>query len=417
MEEGRGHRVAITGMGFITPIGHDTEQVWTNLRDARPGIGPITRFNASDFPSRIAGEVRDFDPAQFMDRKSARNYSRYMQFVLAATKLAIEDSGVDMAEVGPDCCGVMVGTALGGLEVTEQAQTALLEGGVRRVSPFTIPMMLPDMAPAIVAIEHRAGGPNMALVSACASSGNSLGEAAATIRRGAAVVMIAGGGEAAITPLSMAGFAQVKALSLRNQDPEGSSRPFDVERDGFVMAEGAVMMVLEEMEHARARGARVWAELAGYGSSCDMHHFVAPHPEGEGVIRVMRAALADARVEVSEIDYINAHATSTPAGDVAEALAIEKVFVERAASVPVSSTKSVTGHMIGAAGAMGAAAACLAAHHGLLPPTANLSQQDPQIELDCVPLTARTARIGVAMVNTFGFGGHNACLILRMDQG
>ena len=406
-------RVAITGMGFITPIGSDPEQVWANLRDARPGIDLITRFDASEHSARIGGEVRDFDPTRFMDRKSARNHGRYVQYVLAASRLAVEHSGIDLARIGSADCGVVVGTAFGGLEVTEAGHGALLSGGVRRVSPFTIPMMLADMAPAVVAIELRVGGPNFAVVSACASSGDALGEAAEAIRRGAATVMIAGGAEASITPLAMAGFAQVKALSLRNHDPAGASRPFDSERDGFVMAEGAVMLVLEEMKHARSRGATIWAELAGYGSTCDMYHYVAPHPKGEGVIRVMRIALEDAGVSPAEIDYVNAHATSTPDGDLAEAMAIERVLDGRSSSVPVSSTKSVTGHMMGAAGAMGAAATALAMRHGTLPPTANLDHQDPACRLDCIPLKARPAEISVAMVNTFGFGGHNACLVLR----
>src|SRR5438105_292139 len=328
-------RVAITGMGLVTPIGLEPDQVWANLRDARPGIGLITRFDASDYPVRIAGEVRDFDPARYMDRKSARNHGRYVQYVLAACRLAVEHSGIDLAQVGSADCGVTVGTGLGGLEVIEAGHRALLSGGVRRVSPFTVPMMLADMAPAVVAMELRVGGPNFAVVSACASSGDALGEAAETIRRGAATVMIAGGGESCITPLAMAGFAQLKALSPRNHDPARASRPFDAERDGFVMAEGAVMLVLEEMEHARSRGATIWAELAGHGSTCDMHHYVAPHPEGEGVTRVMRVALEDARVAPAEIDYVNAHATSTQDGDLAEALAIERVLDGRTPPVPV----------------------------------------------------------------------------------
>lgn len=403
----------MTGMGFVTPIGHGADEVWSSLRDGRSGIGPITRFDTEGYSTRIAGEVRDFDPGAFMDRKAARNYGRYIQYALAASMRAVDDAGIDLTRLPSEAAGVIIGTGIGGLEEIERGHRRLLELGPRGVSPFTVPMMLANMAPAVVAIRLRAGGPNYSLVSACASSGNAIGEAAEAIRRGHATAMLAGGAEAAITPLTMAGFCQVKAMSARNDDPEGACRPFDRDRDGFVMSEGAVILVLEAEEHALARGARVLAEVAGYGATSDMYHYVAPDPDGAAVSRAMRTAVSDAGLCPGDVGYVNAHATSTQAGDIAEVRAIRRVFGARAAKVPVSSTKSVTGHLLGGAGAMGVAAAILALVHETLPPTINLFHPDGECDLDLVPNRARTAPLNVAMANSFGFGGHNASLVLR----
>jgi 3-oxoacyl-[acyl-carrier-protein] synthase II len=411
-----GTRVAITGMGFVTPIGHDAETVWSGLVEGASGVGPITLFDTTGYSTRIAAEVKGFEPDRYMDRKTARHIGRYCQFALAASRMALEDARLEPAEMDPDDVGVIVSSGIGGMEEIEKSHTALMERGIRRISPFTVPMMIADMAAGIVAIQTRAGGPNYALVSACASSGHGIGEAAEIIKRGDAVAMLAGGAEATITPLTMGAFSQIKAVSERNDEPERACRPWDVARDGFVMGEGSVMLVLEEMEHARRRGARVLAEVAGYGASADMHHFTAPDPEGRGAIRAMRKALDKAHVEPAEVGYVNAHGTSTKLGDIAETKAIKEVFGDHAYSLAVSSTKSVHGHLLGAAGAMEAAACVLALQRGVLPPTINLDEQDPFCDLDYVPNQARQKQVEVAMSNSFGFGGHNATLVLRKPE-
>jgi 3-oxoacyl-[acyl-carrier-protein] synthase II len=411
-----GTRVAITGMGFVTPIGHDAETVWSGLVEGASGVGPITLFDTTGYSTRIAAEVKGFEPDRYMDRKTARHIGRYCQFALAASRMALEDARLEPAEMDPDDVGVIVSSGIGGMEEIEKSHTALMERGIRRISPFTVPMMIADMAAGIVAIQTRAGGPNYALVSACASSGHGIGEAAEIIKRGDAVAMLAGGAEATITPLTMGAFSQIKAVSERNDEPERACRPWDVARDGFVMGEGSVMLVLEEMEHARRRGARVLAEVAGYGASADMHHFTAPDPEGRGAIRAMRKALDKAHVEPAEVGYVNAHGTSTKLGDIAETKAIKEVFGDHAHSLAVSSTKSVHGHLLGAAGAMEAAACVLALQRGVLPPTINLDEQDPFCDLDYVPNQARQKQVEVAMSNSFGFGGHNATLVLRKPE-
>jgi 3-oxoacyl-[acyl-carrier-protein] synthase II len=408
-----GRRVAVTGLGFVTPIGNDLETVWSNLVEGISGVGPITRFDASSYTTRIAGEVRDFDPNQHMDRKTARHLGRYCQFALAATQQALAQADLDPREMDPDEVGVIVSSGTGGMEEIEKNHGVLLARGVRRVSPFTVPMMIADMASGVVAIHTGAGGPNYAIVSACASSAHGLGEAAEIIKRGDATVMLAGGAEATITPLTMAAFCQIKAVSERNDEPERACRPFDVDRDGFVMGEGSVMFVLEELEFARARGARVLAEIAGYAATADMHHFTAPHPEGAGAIRAMRRALQKSGVQPPQVDYVNAHGTSTKLGDVAETKAIKEVFGEHAHHLAVSSTKSVHAHLLGAAGAMEAAACVLAIDRGSIPPTINLDRQDPDCDLDYVPNHVRRAQVDVAISNSFGFGGHNATLVIR----
>src|SRR5256712_4373352 len=408
-----GRRVAVTGIGFITPIGNDEETVWSNMVEGSSGIGPITRFDTTGFDTKIAAEVKGFNPEDYMDRKTARHIGRYCQSALAASKRALAQSGMDTAQMDPDEVGVIVSSGIGGLEEIEKSHTALMQRGPKRISPFTVPMMIADMAAGLVAIHTHAGGPNYAIVSACASGSHGIGEAAEIIKRGDAVAMLAGGAEAAITPLTMGAFCQIKATSERNDEPEKACRPSDLGRDGFVMSEGSVMLVLEDMDHANARGARVLAEISGYGASADMYHFTAPHPEGKGAIRAMRKALQKSGVDLTDVGYVNAHGTSTKLGDVAETKAIKAVFGDHAYKLAVSSTKSVHGHLLGAAGAIEAAACILALDRGLLPPTINLDNPDPECDLDYVPNKARKADVNVAISNSFGFGGHNATLVIR----
>ena len=411
-----GRRVAVTGMGFVTPIGSDAETVWSNLVEGVSGVGPITRFDTTNFDTKIAAEVKGFNPEDYMDRKTARHIGRYCQFALAASKQAVAQSGLDPGEMNPDDVGVIVSSGIGGMEEIEKSHTNLLERGPKRISPFTVPMMIADMAAGIVAIHVKAGGPNYAIVSACASGSHGIGEGAEIIKRGDAVAMLAGGSEATITPLTMGAFCQIKATSERNDEPEKACRPFDIDRDGFVMGEGSVMLMLEDMEHARKRGARILAEIAGYGASADMYHFTAPQPEGKGAMRAMRRALEKSGVDLKDVGYVNAHGTSTKLGDVAETKAIKEVFGEHAKHLAVSSTKSVHGHLLGAAGAIEAAACIMAIERGVLPPTINLDNQDPDCDLDYVPNKARKADLKVAISNSFGFGGHNATLVIKGPQ-
>src|SRR5438105_3267773 len=408
-----GRRVAVTGMGFITPLGNDLETVWSNMIEGVSGIGRITRFDTANFDTKIAGEVKGFNAEDYMDRKTARHIGRYCQFALAASKQALAHANLDPAQMDPDDVGVIVSSGIGGMEEIEKSHTALLERGPKRISPFTVPMMIADMAAGIVAIHTKAGGPNFAIVSACASSTHGIGEASEIIKRGDAVAMLAGGSEATITPLTMGAFCQIKATSERNDEPEKACRPFDLGRDGFVMGEGSVMFVLEDLEFAKSRGARLIAEIAGYGASADMYHFTAPHPEGKGAIRAMRRAIKKAGVDPTEVGYINAHGTSTKLGDVAETKAIKEVFGDHAYKLAVSSTKSVHAHLLGAAGAMEAAATVMALERGVLPPTINLDVPDPDCDLDYVPNRPRQARVDGALSNSFGFGGHNATLVIR----
>src|SRR5256885_14211753 len=408
-----GRRVAVTGMGFITPIGNDQETVWSNMVEGVSGVGLISRFDTNGFDTKIAAEVKGFNAEDYMDRKTARHVGRYCQFALGASKQALAQAGLDPAQMAPDEVGVIVSSGIGGLEEIEKSHTALIQRGPKRISPFTVPMMIADMAAGLVAIHTHAGGPNYAIVSACASGSHGIGEAAEIIKRGAAVAMLAGGSEATITPLTMGAFCQIKATSERNDEPQKACRPFDLGRDGFVMSEGSVMLVLEDLDHAKKRGARVLAEIAGYGASADMYHFTAPHPEGKGAIRAMREAIEHSGVDPTEVDYINAHGTSTKLGDVAETKAIKAVFGDHAYELAVSSTKSVHGHLLGAAGAIEAAACVMALNRGLLPPTINLDDPDPECDLDYVPNKARKADVKVAISNSFGFGGHNATLVIK----
>ncbi len=406
-------RVVVTGLGFVTPMGNDIETVWSNLVAGRSGVGPLTRFDASAYPTRIAAEVRDFTAEEYMDRKTARHASRYCRYALAATRQALDHAALDPSGLDPDAVGVLLSSAVGGMEEIERGQTTLLARGPRWISPFTTPMMIADMAAGMIAIHFRAGGPNFAVVSACASSAHGIGEAAEIIRRGQAAAMIAGGAEAAITPLTMAAFCQIQAVSQRNDDPTGACQPFNLGRDGFVMGEGAVVLILEAAEHAAMRGARALAEIVGYGATADMHHFTAPEPEGRGAARSMQQALARSGLAPSDVGYINAHGTSTKLGDIAETKAIRTVFGAHAGRLAVSSTKSMSGHMLGAAGAFEAAATVLALDRGVLPPTINLDDRDPECDLDYVPNQARPVRVDLALSNSFGFGGHNACLAIR----
>ena len=406
-------RVVVTGIGLITPVGTGTQQTWSALLAGQSGVGAITQFDTTDHPVTIAGEVSDFDPLDFIGRKDAKKMDRFIQFSVAAAKLAADDAGLTVPVTNPTRCGVLIGVGLCGLQTIEAAGEILRTKGPRRLSPFMLPRLISNLAPGQVSIHLGAEGPNFGVVSACATGAHSVGEAMRKIERGDADVVFAGGAEATVTPLGVAGFAAMKALSKRNEDPTRASRPFDVGRDGFVVAEGAGVLVLESLEHARERGARVYAELAGYGQSSDAHHITQPEPNGRGAIRSMRTALADAGLEGGAVDYINAHGTSTSAGDIAESKAILEVFGPHAERLWVSSTKSMTGHMLGAAGAVEAAVCALAIHHGHVPPTINLDALDPGCPLDYVPHTSREGAVAVALSNSFGFGGTNVSLVLQ----
>jgi len=406
-------RVVITGMGAITPLGNDVETFWRNVVAGRSGVGPITLFDASAMKTRIAAEVKGFDPEAWFGRKEARRMDRYAQFALAATQQALQDARLDPAHVDRERVGVILGTGIGGIGALVQGVETLMTRGPDRISPFMVPMMLADTAPGLIAIAYGFRGPNMAVVTACASGTNAIGEAMHLIRRGDADVVIAGGAEAAILPVAVAAFNVMGAISTRNEEPERASRPFDRTRDGFVMGEGAGILILERLEHARARGARIYAEVVGYGTSADAYHITAPLENGEGAALAMRRALADAGLSPRDIDYINAHGTSTPLNDKSETQAIKAVFGEAAYDVPISSTKSMIGHLLGAAGAVGAIVCIRAITDGVIPPTINYEHPDPECDLDYVPNVARRRPVRTAMSNSFGFGGHNACVIFR----
>ncbi|WP_028987687.1 beta-ketoacyl-ACP synthase II [Thermicanus aegyptius] len=406
-------RVVITGMGVISPIGNTVETFWQNLINGVSGIGEITAFDTSEYTTHIAGEVKDFRPEEYMDKKEAKRMDRFAQFAVAATKMALEQAKLDIPSHHPERVGVYIGSGIGGLSTFEENYRILLEKGPKRVSPFLIPMMIANMASGMVSILFGAKGPNSSPISACATGTHAIGDATEIIRRGKAEVMIAGGSEATIRPLAFAGFGNMKALSTRNDEPTKASRPFDRDRDGFVMAEGAGIVILEELEHAKRRGAPIIAEVAGYGMSGDAYHLTAPDPEGEGAARAMREAILDAGVKPEEIDYINAHGTSTDYNDKFETMAIKRVFGDHAYRLAVSSTKSMTGHMLGAAGGVEAIATALAIQNGIIPPTINYENPDPDCDLDYVPNKARKAKVEIALSNSLGFGGHNASILLR----
>jgi 3-oxoacyl-[acyl-carrier-protein] synthase II len=404
-------RVVITGLGALTPIGNTADEFWSSLIQGRSGIGPITRFDTTDFPTRIAGEVRNFDPLNFVDKKEARRLDPYLQFAIAGAVLAVRDAGLDTGKVDATRFGVLIGSGIGGITTLLENHKTLLDRGPDRVSPFFIPMLIINMASGLVSMRFGAKGPNSSVVTACATGNHAIGDAFKIIQRGDADVMIAGGAEAIILPLTIAGFCAVKAMTTRNDEPEKASRPFDAERDGFVCSEGAGIVVLESREHALHRDARIYAEVRGYGMSGDAHHMTAPDPDGDGAARSMAAALRDAAVSPGDIGYINAHGTSTPYNDKFETMAIKRVFGDHARRLAVSSTKSMTGHLLGAAGGIEAIATALALHHGILPPTINYEHPDPECDLDYVPNQARKQDVEVAASNAFGFGGTNATLI------
>jgi len=409
--------VVVTGLGLVTPLGNNVEASWKAMSEGQSGVGPITGFDASRHASRIAAEVKNFECDE-VDKKALRRMDRFVQFALKAGYEAVKDSGLILDAEDRGRIGVIIGAGIGGLRVIEQQHMQLLSGGPDRVSPLLIPMLIPDMASGQVAMNLGLYGPNFATVSACASGAHALAVACELLRTGAADAIIAGGTESCITPLGLAGFCSMKALSTRNDQPERASRPFDKHRDGFVMGEGAGIVVLETLEHALARKApRIYAKFSGYGMSCDAYHITAPDPEGTGAALCMRAALKDAGLEPSSIDYINAHGTSTPLNDRSETVAIKSVFGKKAYSLAISSNKSMIGHLLGAAGGVEFIMSVLTIYHGIIPPTINYEEPDPECDLDYVPKIARRAEVGTAISNSFGFGGHNVCLVIERYQG
>lgn len=406
-------RVVVTGLGVVTSIGHTVDAFWTSLVAGRGGVHRITLFDPKDFACQIGAEVRDWEAADHMDPKEARRNDRYTHFGFVAAKQAVADAGLDMAKEDGDRVGVIVGSGIGGMYTYESQLKVLAERGPRKVSPFTIPSLIGNMCSGLVAIELGARGPNFGVVSACATGTHALGEAAHTIRRGDADVMVAGGSEAAITPFAYASFCSMKAMSTRNESPETACRPFDRGRDGFIMGEGAGVLVLESLEHAQARGARIYCELAGYAATCDAFHITQPDPEGKGLSMAMKRALASAAVTPDQIDYINAHGTSTPYNDKFETLAIKKVFGDHAQRVPVSSTKSMTGHLLGAAGGIESVICVKTIQEQVIAPTINLGDPDPECDLDYVPNVARAATVRTVLSNNLGFGGQNASVVFR----
>ncbi len=410
-------RVVITGLGIISPIGIGIEKSWKAAIEGISGIGHITHFDASSLPVRIAAEVKGFEPADYIETKEIKKMDRFIHFAVAAATMAVEDAGLKIGEHNAERVGVIIGAGMGGLPAIEHYHKAYLERGYRRISPFFIPMLIINLASGNVSIKFGAKGPNSAAVTACASGSHSIGDSFKIIQRGDADVMIAGGTEAVITPLGIGGFAVMKALSTRNDEPEKASRPFDSERDGFVMGEGSGVVILESLEHAVKRGAKIYGEIIGYGMSSDAYHITTPAPEGEGAARCMMAALRDAGVEPEAVDYINAHGTSTKYGDELETAAIKTVFGEHAYKLCVSSTKSMTGHLLGAAGGVEAIFTILSIYNNIVPPTINLENPDPECDLDYVPNKARSIEVEYAMSNSFGFGGTNACLLFKKYRG
>ncbi|MBN2581036.1 MAG: beta-ketoacyl-ACP synthase II [Pirellulales bacterium] len=405
-------RVVVTGLGAVTPLGFRVEEIWNRVLDGRSGVGVIQRFDASRFRSRIGGEILNFSTDGYIEPKEVKKFDRFVQYAYVSGVDAVRDSGIDFAREDTRRCSVILGSGIGGLETIEVQQQRLLDKGPEKVSAFTIPKLIGNAASAQLAILYRLHGPNHVIVTACASATNAIGEVFKMIQRGEIDVGLTGGSEAALTPIGMSAFAAMRALSERNDDPQHASRPFDRQRDGFVLSEGAGMMLLEEYEHAKARGARIHAELYGYGVTCDAGHITQPDQEGTWPARAMTEALEDARVDPGEIDYINAHGTSTTLNDITETLAIKSVFKEHARTVSISSTKSQLGHLLGASGGVELILSILAMRDGVIPPTINLEDPDPECDLDYTPNTARQRKIAVAMSNSFGFGGHNGCLVI-----
>ncbi len=406
-------RVAITGVGMVTPVGLDTEKTWEGLINGKSGVGPITQFDDKTIPTQIAGEVQGFDPALYIDQKEIKKMDRFIHLAIAASQMAMDDSGLKITPENADRVGVIVSAGMGGLPAIEKYHQIYLERGIRKVTPFFIPMLIVNEAAGNLSMRYGAKGPNICVSTACATGTHSIGDAFKWIQRGEADAMITGGTESCICPLGVGGFNAMMALSTRNTEPQRASRPFDAERDGFIMGEGSGILILEELESAVKRGARIYAEVMGYGASGDAYHITAPAPNGEGAARCMRMAIKDAGIAPTEMGYINAHGTSTKFGDELESAAIKTVFGDYAYKIPVSSTKSMTGHLLGAAGGVEAVISILAMNRGVLPPTINLENPDPECDLDYVPNTARTAQVEVAMSNSFGFGGTNACLVFK----
>ncbi|ABZ84724.1 3-oxoacyl-[acyl-carrier-protein] synthase 2 [Heliomicrobium modesticaldum Ice1] len=406
-------RVVITGVGVVSPVGTGKEKFWSALTNGISGIGPVTRFDASDLPTQVAGEVKDFEPTQFLDRKEARRMDRFSQYGVAAAKMAIEDAALDLDRVDRDRFGVVLGCGIGGMETFEDQAMVMMQKGVGRISPFFVPMMISNMAAGHISMNLNLRGPSETVVTACASATNACGSAFRLIQRGDCKAVLTGGTEASIVRLAFAGFCAMKAMSTLNEEPAKASRPFDRDRSGFVMGEGSGILVFEELEQALARGARIYAEVVGYGSSCDAYHITDPAPNGEGAARAMQAALDDAGLKPEEITYINAHGTATEKNDYFETLAIKSVFGEAANKVAISSTKSMTGHLLGAAGGVELIASALAVYDDIIPPTINLENPGEGCDLDYVPREARRLTVNAAISNTFGFGGHNATVAIR----
>ena len=410
-------RVVVTGLGIVTPLGIGVEASWQSALEGRSGIVPITQFDASQFPVRIAGEVKGFDPAPYIEAKEIKKMDRFIHFAMAAATMAVEDSGLKITDENAERVGVIIGAGMGGLPAIEHYHKIYLEKGYRRISPFFIPMLIINLASGNVSIKFGAKGPNSAAVTACATGSHSIGDAFRIIQRGDADAMIAGGTESVITPLGIGGFAVMKALSTRNDEPEKASRPFDSERDGFVMGEGAGVIILESLDSAINRGANIYGEIIGYGMSSDAYHITTPAPEGEGAARCMKASLKDAEIEPNKVNYINAHGTSTKYGDELETAAIKTVFGGHAYKLCVSSTKSMTGHLLGAAGGVEAVFSILSIYNNMVPPTINLENPDPECDLDYAPNKAKQMDVEYAMSNSFGFGGTNACLLFKKYKG
>ena len=406
-------RVVITGAGVVTAVGIGVDRFWENIVNGVSGIDRLTLLDTSDLEVKIGAEVKDFDPNQYMERKEVKRTDRFVHFAVAGARLALTDSGLEINADNAENIGVVIGSGIGGMKTFEDQARNCLEKGPKRVSPFFIPMMIPDMGSGFVSIITGAKGPNHTVVTACASGTHSIGASLRIIQNGEAVAMVTGGAEAAITRLSLAGFTSAGALSTKNDDPKGASRPFDLDRDGFVMGEGAGILVLEELEHAKARGAKIYAEIVGFGGSGDAYHMTSPDPEGDGAARAMRRAIADAGIGPGQISYINAHGTSTAANDKLETKAIKRVFGEAAYRIPISSTKSMTGHLLGAAGGVEAIISAWALKEGIIPPTINYRTPDPECDLDYVPDQARQSQLEYVISNSLGFGGHNGCLIFR----
>jgi len=407
-------RVVVTGLGVISPVGNTTNEFWDSLIHGRSGTGTVTQVNPEKFPSKVAAEVKNFDPAQWLPPKERKKTDRFVQFALAASEMAVKDSRIDFSKEDPHSCGVFIGSGIGGLHTIEEQHQIMMEKGPDRISPFFIPMLIVNMASGKVSIQYNLKGPNSCVATACATGAHATGDAYKIIQRGEAEIMVAGGSEACITPLGFGGFSALKALSCLNDTPESSSRPFDLTRDGFVMGEGCGVLILEELEHAKKRRATIYAEIAGYGMTADASHITAPDPKGDGAAQCMMRAMKDAGIKPEQINYINAHGTATPMNDRVETLAIKKALGDSIAKkIPVSSTKSMTGHLLGAAGSIEAIVCCKVIQEGIIPPTINLHQPDPECDLDYVPNQARKQKVEVALTNSLGFGGHNATLCIK----